>query len=234
MAAVYAPLNATHNQKPRTFWTPSLPSRPPTYLRGTLNSHLGHLGPMWIYLSSIMASSQPMVKTMDATKQTCPLHNKQALLSYLLSLDRTLKSHTQPAPDTHGLPIAVGGSLASTSARSSRAFVRYPTWIASTASRPRRPRACFAQGSAACGVMRPFSAGATSSWAGTASSVACSHPPPAPRVRMATPIITFRTTTSSTPSPRTPDAVSTPVRGERTGCRRQALVSWVLFEGGAE
>ena len=46
---------------------------------------------------------------------------------------------------------------------------------------------------------------------------ACSHPPPAPRVRVATPVLTSRTTTSSTPSPRTPVAVFTPVRGGRTG-----------------
>ena len=44
--------------------------------------------------------------------------------------------------------------------------------------------------------------------------LACSHPPPAPRVRVATPILTSRTATSSTPSPRTPGAVLTPVRGE--------------------
>jgi len=59
--------------------------------------------------------------------------------------------------------------------------------------------------------------GATSSWIAAASSLACSRPPPAPRVRLATPILTSRTTTSSTPSLWTPDAVFTPVRGERTG-----------------
>ena len=104
-----------------------------------------------------------------------------------------------------------------TFARSSRAIVRYPTWIATTTSRPRRPLACSAQGSAACGVMQPFLPGATSSWIAAASSLACSHPPPAPHVRVATPILTSRTTTSSTPSPRTPVAVFTPVRGGRTG-----------------
>ena len=62
-----------------------------------------------------------------------------------------------------------------------------------------------------------ISPGATSSWIAAASSLACSHPPPAPRVRVATPILTSRTTTSSTPSPRTPVAVFTPVRGGRTG-----------------
>ena len=51
--------------------------------------------------------------------------------------------------------------------RSSRAIVQYPTWIAKTTSRPRRLLACFAQGSVACGVIRPFSREATSSWTGT-------------------------------------------------------------------
>jgi len=98
-------------------------------------------------------------------------------------------------------------------ARSSRAIVRYPMWIATTTSRPRRPLACSAQGSAACEVMRPFSPGAALSWIASKCSLACSHPPPAPRVRVATPVITSRFMTSSTPSPRTPDAVFTPVRG---------------------
>ena len=41
-----------------------------------------------------------------------------------------------------------------------------------------------------------------------ASSLACSHPPPAPRVRVVTPIQTCsRTTAPPTPSPRTPGAV---------------------------
>ena len=85
------------------------------------------------------------------------------------------------------------------------------TWTATTTSRPKRSLACSAQGSAACGAMRPFSPGATSSWIAAASSLVRSHPPPAPRVRVATPILTSRTTTSFTPSPRTPGAVFTPV-----------------------
>ena len=112
-----------------------------------------------------------------------------------------------------------------TFSRSSRAVVRYPTWIATTTSRPRRPWACFAQVSAACGVMRPFSPRATLSWIAAASSLACSHPPPAPRARVATPVLTSRTTTSSTPSPRTQDAVFAPVRGGRTG-RDVDVRSW--------
>ena len=59
--------------------------------------------------------------------------------------------------------------------------------------------------------------GATSSWIAAASLLACSHLPPAPRVWVATPILALRTMTSSTPSPRTPDAVFTPVRGGKTG-----------------
>jgi len=86
-----------------------------------------------------------------------------------------------------------------------------------SASRPRRPWECFAQRSAACGVMQPLKLGATSSWIGAASSLACSHPPPAQRVWVATPILTSRSATSSTPSSRTPGAVFTPVRGGRTG-----------------
>jgi len=63
--------------------------------------------------------------------------------------------------------------------------------------------------------------GATSYWIAAASSLAYSHPPPAPRVRvrMATPIPASRTTASSTPSPQTPGTMVTPVRGERTGIR---------------
>ena len=60
-----------------------------------------------------------MEKTMDATQQTFPLLNgKPALLSHFLSLDPTLKSHPQRATGMHGLPIAVGGSLASAVPRS--------------------------------------------------------------------------------------------------------------------
>ena len=60
-----------------------------------------------------------MVKTMDATQQTFPLLNgKQAILSHFLSLDPALKSHPPPATGMHGLPIAVGGSLASVVPRS--------------------------------------------------------------------------------------------------------------------
>jgi len=75
--------------------------------------------------------------------------------------------------------------------------------------------------SAACGAMRPFSPGATSSWIAAASPLACSHPPPSPRVRVVTPIPTSRTATSSTLCPRTPDAVFTPVRGRRTGIAKK-------------
>ena len=84
-------------------------------------------------------------------------------------------------------------------ARSSRAVVRYPKWVATTTSRPRRPLVCSAQGSLACGAMRLFSPGATSSWTGAASLLACSRLPPAPRVQVAPPILTSKTATSSTP-----------------------------------
>ena len=46
------------------------------------------------------------------------LNGKQAILPHFLSLDPTLKSHPQPATGMHGLPIAVGGSLASAVPRS--------------------------------------------------------------------------------------------------------------------
>jgi len=61
-----------------------------------------------------------MVKIMDATtQQISPLLNgKQAILLHLLSLDPTLTSHPQPATGMHGLPIAVGGSLASAISKS--------------------------------------------------------------------------------------------------------------------
>jgi len=58
---------------------------------------------------------------------------------------------------------------------------------------------------------------AYSSCTAAASSLGCSRPPPAPRARVATPVQTSRTMTSSTPSPRViPDAAFTPVRGGRT------------------
>ena len=90
LAAVAALLVATHNQKPQTCGQPHrgylkgpLQSHV-GYLKGPLQSHLGHLALTWIHpLASIMASPQSMVKMMDATKLTCPLHNKQALLSHL-------------------------------------------------------------------------------------------------------------------------------------------------------
>jgi len=74
-------------------------------------------------LSSIAASPLPTVKITDATTQktspTSPLLNgKGAILSYFLSLDPALMSHPRPAKGAHGLPVAVGGSLASTVPRS--------------------------------------------------------------------------------------------------------------------
>ena len=60
-----------------------------------------------------------MVKTMDATQHTLPLLNgNKAILLNFLSFDPTLKSHPKRAPGMHGLPIAVGGSLASAVSRS--------------------------------------------------------------------------------------------------------------------
>ena len=49
--------------------------------------------------------------------------------------------------------------------------------------------------------------------------LACSRPPPAPHVWVATPILTSRTTTSSTPSPQKLDVVFTPVRGGHVNVR---------------
>ena len=72
--------------------------------------------------------------------------------------------------------------------------------------------------------MLPLSPGATSSWITAASSLACSCPPPAPRVRVATPVLTSRTATSSTPSPQTPDAVFTPTCCGRTGKSTSGVV----------
>jgi len=56
---------------------------------------------------------------MDATQHTSPLLNgNKAILLHFLSFDPTLKSHPQRATGMHGLPIAVGGSLASAVPRS--------------------------------------------------------------------------------------------------------------------
>ena len=62
-----------------------------------------------------------------------------------------------------------------------------------------------------------FSPGAASSWIAAGSSLTCSHPPPVPCVRVASPVLTLRTTISITRSPLTPDAAFTPVRGGRIG-----------------
>ena len=150
-----------------------------------------------------------------------------------------------------------------TFARSSRAVVRYPAWIATTTSRPRSLRACSAQGSTACWDMRPhaqhtrtplhpaalasvpygvvlvrvrvrpLSPGVTSSWNAAASSLACSHPPPAPRVRVATPIHIRELRPLPRPVPGHRARCSRPFVAGEPGCRRQVLVSWVLFEGAA-
>ena len=55
---------------------------------------------------------------------------------------------------------------------------------------PKEALGMFRSRPAACGVMRPSSPGATSPWTAAASSLACSHPTPAPRVRVATTILT--------------------------------------------
>ena len=110
-------------------------------------------------------------------------------------------------------------------------IARYPTWIATTTSHPSRSLACFAQGPVERGAMGPFRPGATSSWTGAARSLACSRLPPAPRVRVATPI----TLRDIRPLPR-------PIPGHRARCsrpfvageprhRRQALVSRVKCKG---
>ena len=61
-------------------------------------------------------------------------------------------------------------------------------------------------------------------WNAAASMLGYSRPPPAPRARVATPIPTLRTATSSAPSPRTPDAAFTTVRGGRTGTSSQVKI----------
>jgi len=80
--------------------------------------------------------------------------------------------------------------------------------------------------------MRLFSPGEIASWTETQVR----WPSVARRLRHAcgwrlTPILTSRTATFSTPSLRTADAVFTPVRGGRTGRRRQAFISRVKCEG---
>jgi len=88
--------------------------------------------------------------------------------------------------------LVKGPARAAPYAHSSRVILRHPTWVATTSSRPRRPFACSAPGFGACGVMRPFYPGATSSWTGAESSLACSRPPLAPRARVPTAVITSR------------------------------------------
>ena len=67
---------------------------------------------------------------------------------------------------------------------------------------------------------------------------ACSRPPPAPRARVATQVITSRTITFSTPHPRTPDAAAAaaltstrPIVAGELGRHCQALVSRIKCEG---
>ena len=79
-------------------------------------------------------------------------------------------------------------------------------------------------------VMWPSSPGATYSCIAAASPLACRRSPPAPGVRVTTPIPTSRTTNSSKPSPRIPDAVFTPIRGGRTGMSTSG-VRFVKCEG---
>ena len=103
------PLSPTYNKKTTDVLRLFSPSLPPPYI------------PAWATwarrgstLSVIMASTLLMVKTMDATQHTFPLLNgNKAILLNFLSFDPTLKSHPKRAPGMHGLPIAVGGSLAS-------------------------------------------------------------------------------------------------------------------------
>jgi len=54
-----------------------------------------------------------------------------------------------------------------------------------------------------------------------------------PHARVATPFLTSRTTTSSTPIPRTPDKAFTPVRGGRIGTLMSGVSFSDKFEGGA-
>ena len=65
------------------------------------------------------------------------------------------------------------------------------------------------------------------SWTGVSSSFACSRMPPAPYAQAATPILTSKTTASFTPSPQTPDAVFTPVRGGQTGTLTSGVSSLI-------
>jgi len=61
---------------------------------------------------------------------------------------------------------------------------------------PKEALGISAQGPAACEVMRPLSPGATSPLTGAASSLARSCPPHAPGARVATPVLTSRTSAS--------------------------------------
>jgi len=125
------------------------------------------------------------------------------------------------------LPAAVSVSClpdSMTSVRSSRAIVRYPTWIATTTSRPRRPWESSAQ-SAARGVMWPSSPGTISPWI----AAACGW-------RLWSFLRDLRPLSRPVPtlSSQTPDTALTPVRGERTGvltsglCLRLHLLALLL------
>ena len=88
-----------------------------------------------------------------------------------------------------------------------------------------RPWACSAQGFAACGVMRPFLPEAAKSWIAAASSLACCHPPPTPRVRVATPVLPRELRSLPRPVPGHRALCSRPFVASEPGCRRQALVT---------
>ena len=67
---------------------------------------------------------------MDATKHTFSLLNgNKAILLNFLSFDPTLKSHPKRATGMHGLPIAVGGSLASAVPRSVYLLLLMLRWL---------------------------------------------------------------------------------------------------------
>jgi len=103
-----------------------------------------------------------------------------------------------------------------TFACSSRAIVRYPSWIATTTSRPRRPLACSTQGTSRVGSCGQF-------------CLERPHLGPEPQARWPAVARRLRNAFGWRPDPnfenyglfhaqsRTPGAVFTPVRGGRTG-----------------
>jgi len=142
---------------------------------------------------------------------------RQQVLPYLLQMKRLARSNPffcRSGQCQASTSARFSGSVLAclkdlmTSERSSRAIVRSPSWIVTTTR---------SISSTALGAFRSSCGHFHLERIAVASSLACSRPPPAPRARLVTPVLTSRTAAFSISSTRTPDAAFRPVvRGGNT------------------